>query len=243
VSTTFELLTDDAVPLHACRWPALGTPRATVVLVHGFTASSSEPKVVAVAEQLAGAGLEVVGYDARGHGQSGGEATLGDLERFDVAAATTVAREATDPIVLVGASVGAIAALRHVASAPGTVAGIVTVSCPARWRLPRNARGLTSAAMTQTSLGRWAARRYVGVRIARNVQRPAPPIDLVNRVGAPVAVIHGRADPFIPSADATALHGAARDPRRLELVDGMGHAFEAPSIEPILGAIDWILGR
>ena len=198
---------------------------------------------MAVAEQLAGAGLEVVGYDARGHGQSGGEATLGDLERFDVAAATTVAREATDPIVLVGASVGAIAALRHAASVPGTVAGIVTVSCPARWRLPRNARGLTSAAMTQTRLGRWAARRYVGVRIARNIQRPPPPIDLVGRVGVPIAVIHGRADPFIPAADATALHGAARDPRRLELVDGMGHAFEAPSIEPILGAVDWILER
>jgi len=239
VSTTFDLVTADAVRLHACRWRAVGSPRATVVLVHGFAASSVEPRVVAVAERLARAGIDVIGYDARGHGSSGGEATLGDLERLDVAAAAATTQ--TGPVVLVGASVGAIAALRHAAVAPGAVSGIVTVSCPARWRLPRNARGLTSAVMTQTGLGRWVARRYIGVRIARDVRRPPPPVDLVAQVDAPLAIIHGRADPFIPPGDATILHAAGRDPRRIEVVDGMGHAFEAPSIGPILNAVDWIL--
>lgn len=240
MSTTFDLVTADAVRLHACRWRAIGSPRATAVIVHGFAASSTEPRVVAVAEHLTRAGIDVVGYDARGHGSSGGEATLGDLERLDVAAAAAAAE--TGPVVLIGASVGAIAALRHAASAPGTVSGMVTVSCPARWRLPRNARGLTSAVMTQTVPGRWAARRFVGVRIARDIRRPAPPVELVAYVGAPLAIIHGRADPFIAPADATILHAAARDPRRIDLVDNMGHAFEAPSIDPILNALDWILG-
>ncbi len=209
------------------------------MLVHGFAASSSEEKVVAVAEHLAGTGITVVAYDARGHGASGGEATLGDLERLDVAAA--VESVAVEPVVLVGASVGAIAALRYAANAPGRATGIVTVSCPAHWRLPRNSRGLASALMTHTPPGRWAARRYVGVRIARPAPRPSPPVDLVGAVGSPLTIVHGDSDPFIPVSDAEALAAAARDPYRLEVVEGMGHAFEAPSIAPIARAIDEIL--
>jgi pimeloyl-ACP methyl ester carboxylesterase len=239
VTESFTLVTTDDVRLSARRWEPEGTSRATVVLVHGFAASSTEEKVVAVAEHLAVRGIAVVGYDARGHGTSGGEAPLGDREELDVAAA--VASVDTGPVVLVGASVGAIAALRYAAGAPGTVTGVVTVSCPARWRLPRNSRGVASALMTHTPPGRWAARRYVGVRIARPAPRPAPPVDLVGVVGAPLTIVHGNADPFIPVADAEALAAAARDPYRLEVVDEMGHAFEPASIEPIGRAIDEIL--
>ncbi len=239
MTETFDLVTADDVRLSARRWSPQGRSRATVVLVHGFAASSTEEKVVAVAEHLTARGITVVGYDARGHGTSGGEATLGDLERLDVAAA--VDSVDAEPVVLVGASVGAIAALRYAAGAPGRVTGVVTVSCPARWRLPRNSRGLASALMTHTPPGRWAARRYVGVRIARPAPRPAPPVDLVGAVGVPLTIVHGNADPFIPVADARVLAAAARDPSRLEVVDEMGHAFEAPSIEPIRRAIDEIL--
>ena len=235
-----ELVTEDAIRLHARRWDAEGPRRATAVLVHGFAASSTEPRVVAVAEHLARVGIEVIGYDARGHGRSAGAATLGDLERFDVAAALASANN-DEPVVLVAASVGAIAALRHVAGEPGSVAGIVTVSCPARWRLPRNTRGIASALMTQTVPGRWAARRYAGVRIARPSRRPAPPVELVGLVGVPLAIVHGTHDPFILASDAEALAAAAREPWRLDLVDGMGHAFEPESIESITRAIDWIL--
>jgi uncharacterized protein len=235
----FDLHTDDGVQLAARRVTPTGTARATVVLVHGFAASSTEPRVVAVADALAATGAEVLTYDARGHGASDGLATLGDLERLDVGAAVDAAQH--DPVVVVGASVGAIAVLRYVSGAPGSVAGVVTLSCPARWRLPRNARGLASALMTQTRPGRWAARRYVGVRIAPKIERPAPPIELVAGLAAPLAIVHGRADPFIPPTDAEALDAAAGDPHRLELVDGLGHAYEPEAIPAILAGVDWVL--
>jgi hypothetical protein len=73
-----------------------------VVLILGFVASSVEPRVVAVAERLARAGIDGTGYDAHGHGSSGDDATLGDLERLDVAAAAPATE--TDPVVLVGTS-------------------------------------------------------------------------------------------------------------------------------------------
>jgi alpha-beta hydrolase superfamily lysophospholipase len=236
-----ELITSDAVRLRARQWDARGTPRATVVLVHGFAASLDEVKTVALVKALGAAGFDGIAYDGRGHGRSGGEATLGDRERWDVAAAVTGIGATDRPMVLVGASMGAIAAMRFAAASPGSVAGVVSVSCPAWWRLPRNARGLLSTLVTQTPFGREFARRQMGIRIARSGPRPVPPIELVGELGAPVAIVHGRADPFISVAAAEALFAAAREPRRLDLVDGLGHAFEPAATPAILAALGWCL--
>ena len=238
--TELELVADDGVRLYGRRWDTQGGRGSTVVLAHGFGASSSDVKVVALAETLTEHGYAVVSVDSRGHGASEGAATFGDAERLDVGAAVAASR--SGPVVLVGASMGAIGVLRHTATTGGReVVGIVTVSCPARWTLPRNARGVLSAALTHTPPGRWVARRYLGVRIAEPGPRPAPPVDLVPDVQVPLALIHGRADPFIPVADAELLASAAREPTRLDVIEGMGHAFEPESIEPVVTAVDWVL--
>lgn len=240
MSETVRLVTTDDVPLVGRRWRR-AEPVAVVVLVHGFAASSTEADVEALAEHLHAASFEVITYDARGHGGSGGECTLGDLERYDVAAAVAEVAESAAPVVVVGASMGAIAVLHHAAGRPDAVHGLVLVSCPARWTLPRNARGALSALMTQTSLGRWVARRHLGVRIASRLHRPQPPLELVTSIAVPIALVHGTDDPFIDPADAAAIHAAAPEPRRLTLVEGMGHAFPRESILPVQRSIEWVL--
>jgi alpha-beta hydrolase superfamily lysophospholipase len=236
--------TVDDVVLTGREWLTDTPPTAAVVLVHGFSASADDPKVCAVAEALSAAGFDVVAYDSRGHGQSEGASTLGDLERHDVAAAVEVARERTHRVVLVGASMGAIAALRYAATdGAGALAGVVTVSCPAQWRLPRNARGMFAAALTRTRAGRAAASRWMRVQVAPKWTNPEPPIALVPRVGAPLAIVHGDADRFVPVSDASELHAAACEPRRLEIVGGMGHAFEPESVAAIRDAVAWTLAR
>ena len=132
-----NLRTSDGVELVTRSWQASGEPRATAVLVHGMSATKDHPELVAVAEVLTQHGIDVLAYDARGHGASGGICTLGDDERYDVAAAVERARESQLPIVVVGASMGGIAVLRHAADDPD-LAGIVTVSSPADWRLHRS---------------------------------------------------------------------------------------------------------
>jgi alpha-beta hydrolase superfamily lysophospholipase len=239
-TATVELVTADGVRLTGRRL-ASAEARATVVLVHGFGATSDDDRVVAVADALHDAGTDVLTYDARGHGRSGGDSTLGDLEQLDVAAAVDLVAGAGRPVVLVGASMGAIGVLRYAAAPDHGLAGVVTVSCPARWRLPRNARGIASAVLTQTPMGRWFARRQMGVRIAGRITRPAPPVELVPSMRAPLAVIHGLADPFIAPSDAEELYAAAPDPRRLDLIPGLGHAYEPESIQPVLHAVDWCL--
>ena len=223
------------------RWPAPDGARASVVLVHGFSASGSEERVVALAEALHATGYGVLVHDARGHGASGGECTLGDCERLDVDAAVRAAQSDGTPIVVVAASMGAIAALAYENDTPGQIRGLVTVSCPAHWRLPLNGRGLASVVLTQTPVGRWLARRQMNVRIARRLHRPPPPVDLIARVGVPIAILHGRDDPFISPSAADDLYAAAHDPRFKVIVEHMGHAYEAESVAPVVAAVEWIL--
>jgi pimeloyl-ACP methyl ester carboxylesterase len=240
-STTWQLRTSDGVALLARLWPATAVPvRGAAVLVHGFSAGKDEPSVVAVADRLAALGFDVVGYDGRGHGGSGGRCTLGDRERHDVAAAVEAARTRSSRVVLVGASMGAIAVLRHAAADPA-VSGVVTVSSPARWRLPRTARSLLAAGLTQTRPGRWLAARHLDVRLAKGWSRPEPPVALAAQLSVPLAVVHGAQDRFIPLAEGRVLAQAAGGPCRLVVVPGMGHAFEPVALGAIADALEWVM--
>jgi uncharacterized protein len=234
--------TIDDVVLTGRSWLRADPPRAAVVLVHGFSSSTEDPNVCALAEALHDDGDDVLCYDARGHGSSEGHSTLGDLEQHDVAAAVEAARDRSDRVVLVGASMGAIAALRYAAATQG-IAGVVSVSCPARWRLPRNLRGVLAAGLTRTGVGRAFASRWLRVQIAARWTNPAPPIELVPQVRAPVAFVHGAADRFVPATDAEELFAVAHEPRRLQIVPAMGHAFEPQSVPAVRDAVEWALSQ
>ena len=233
--------TSDDVRLAVRRWRPETPAACTVVVVHGFSATKDDGSVVAVAEALRGDGHHVLSYTARGHGESEGLCTLGDLEHLDVEAAAHLAREDADRVVLVGASMGAIAVLRH--ASHHRPDGVVTVSSPAEWRVPRTLQSGATALLTQTAPGRWMARRLMNVRLADSWTGAAPPVELAAAIDAPLAVIHGTGDRFIRPAEAEKLHRAASDPCRLELVDGMGHAYMPESIPVIRESVRWALAH
>ena len=237
VATT--LRTEDGLHLPA-RWWHADNARAVVVLVHGFTASKDDPAVGAVAERIQAAGYDVMSYDSRGHGAAAGLSTLGDMERHDVAAAVDAVRKHGLPIVLVGASMGAIAVLRHASEGAG-LAGVVTVSAPSKWQVPRTWRSMLAVGLTQTRPGRALAARRLGARISPSWTWADPPIQLVEKVTAPIAFIHGARDRFILPKSAAELYEVAPEPRRLEIVPGMGHAYDPAGTAAILGAIEWVL--
>lgn len=233
--------TSDDLLLAGHRRLAEAEPRAAVVLAHGFSASAEDPTVAATALALTGAGFDVVTYDARGHGGSEGESTLGDLEQHDVAAAVHAARERSDRLVVVGASMGAIAVLRYAANHEAEIHGVVAVSCPARWELPRTPMAVACTALTRTRPGRAVAARWLRVRVASRWTDPEPPIELVPRIASPVAIVHGRRDRFIPVAASGELFEVANEPRRLSVVERMGHAFDDAATPAIVDAVHWTL--
>lgn len=238
-----HLRTADGLELAARFWCRDTIPPAVVVLVHGFTGSKDDPVVVELAESLHDDGFDVIAFDARGHGTSEGLCTLGDLERLDVAAAVRIARDLSPKVVVVGASMGSIAVLRYAAE-DAALAGVVSVSGPGRWELPRTPRTMLAAGITQTPLGRLLARRYLGARLQSRLGAPASaPYTLMAKISVPVAVVHGLRDRFIPPRAARQLFAASRQPHRLALVPGMGHGYVGAAREPIREAVRWALAH
>lgn len=234
----------DGVTLFGRWWRPEGAARGAVVLAHGFAASTNDGDVQAVAADLRRAGLAVLAYDARGHGRSGGLCTIGDRERLDVAAALTVAGAGMDgPVVLLGVSMGAIAALGHVAStgAGPLPAGLVLVSTPALWRMSPSPVGLAILALTRTRPGRWFMGRQVRVKVQPGWGLTPAPLSIVDRVRVPVAFVHGSRDRLIRSREARLLWGRADEPRYLDIVEEMGHGLDQAGRRAAVRAVQWAL--
>lgn len=234
-----EFETADGARLTGDVYAPSGTPRGGVVLVHGFSATRRLDAIVQHAEALADTGFMVLAYDGRGHGMSSGECTLGQLEVHDVAAAVVLLRARVPRIATVGASMGALAVLAHALEDP-KLAGVVLVSIPsATWRSLLTARAAAAAVLTRTRAGRAYLRRITGIRVSPEFKRGELPTVQVSRLRIPVAIVHGRRDLMIKSTAAMAVYRAATEPRRLELVNGLGHAFQSESVAAVVRSVEW----
>ena len=119
---------------------------------------------------------------------------------------------------------GAVAAARYTVTDP-ELGGVVLVSCPSRWKLPRNVRGVLAAGMTRTRPGRLLVARLSGVRLAPKWTNAVPPVALVAQLAIPVALVHGREDRFIACGGTRPTLHRPRLPRRLTMVPRMRHTF------------------
>jgi alpha-beta hydrolase superfamily lysophospholipase len=239
-----RLLTSDGVELATRSWSFNGVPRAIVILVHGLSSTKDHPHVVGLAESIRARSLDVLSYDARGHGESGGVCTLGDLERNDVAAAVAHARNSHSRVALVGASMGAVATIAYAATDP-KLAGVVVVSSPADWRIPFRIRALLTYTLARTKLGRFFAERHTHVRIYPQWNPTEPPRSVAKRVVSrvPLAIVHGRNDRLIPFHFSLGVSSTEIPDAHAVVVPGMGHAFDPVGHESICDALDWTLNN
>ena len=144
----------DGKTLFVRRWVAKGEPRASVLILHGITAYS-KPYGPMVAEMLADAGIDVFGLDLRGHGLSDGR--RGDYPSeeqlvSDLTNAVSLARSKSKKLVVMGHSLGALAAIMAVKNNPQAVDGLVLVSAAKKTRTGVYPKPKT-AAMLKTLLG------------------------------------------------------------------------------------------
>ncbi|MFZ0667885.1 MAG: alpha/beta fold hydrolase [Acidimicrobiales bacterium] len=240
------VVTTDGVQLQCRRRSHTHSARAVAVVVHGFASGRDHPDIQAMADQLFSAQLDVVTYDARGHGLSEGHSGVGSTEHLDVA--TVVSQVATGglPVVVIGVSMGAVAVVSHLArvGAPDeAVVGAVLVSAPSRWRMRPSAVGLLTALVTRSWVGRRVASRWLGVRIKRGWWPGETPESAISRIGVPVVVVHGDADRLLASSHAHRLHTSGRQANRLQVVQGMGHGLDTLGQGAALEAVQWLLSE
>lgn len=127
-STAEEFVARDGTHLYMRRWPAQGTERGVLVIMHGLKDYSA--RYAQFAGELTARGYSVWAFDLRGHGQSAGPRVapddwndyVDDLDRF---LARVEAAEPGKPIFLFGHSMGGAIAARTAEVHRPALAGLV----------------------------------------------------------------------------------------------------------------------
>jgi len=221
------LVTEDGVPIDAIHLP--GPKHLAIVIAHGFTLSWQRPVVWRIASwfnRTAG----VVTFDFRGHGRSGGLSTLGDREIQDLDVAVAWARElGYQRIAAVGFSMGASVVVRH-AGLLGGLDAAVSVSGPGRWYYRGTERMRWVHRAVEHRAGRYVTRQWLKTRVSPEGWKliPVPPAEAAAKISpVPLLIVHGDQDPYFPPEHGRQIYLAAREPKQLWLVPGMGHAESA----------------
>jgi len=239
--------TEDGVRLAGSLLPEAGGDTC-VVFVHGFNGYRTKPKNRLLAEGMARR-FPVLTFDLRGHGQSEGWCTGGELESFDVHAAVGFARaRGYRRIVTVGASLGGIAVIRAAGTPfPGADAdAVVAISTPSRWGTSDTKAVRRMTWIFTSPVGRRVVRRLFGTRIDLKWGNPDPPMDAIAKILAPILIVHGADDHFFPVGEAELLHERAPEPKRLLIMERFGHAedgFTETFAAQLVAEIEALLAR
>jgi len=139
------LISFDKTSIHYIHWPAQGTKRASVLIVHG--AGEYAERYEEIAHFLNDHQVDVYGMDLRGYGQSGGPRAYAksfDHHGRDIQALIRLIRKTTkEPLFLYGTSMGGLITAYSAAFVfPGAVDALLlsspcfglTVQVPARTR-------------------------------------------------------------------------------------------------------------
>jgi len=204
----------DGVPLRGWRCPSAASPRGTVIYLHGV--ADNRGSAVGVIERYTARGFDVVAYDSRAHGQSGGDAcTYGYFEKRDLRA--VVDRIQSGPIVLIGTSLGAAVALQA-AAGDSRIAAVVAAETFSDLRTVGTERA--PFVFTRGSIDRAfkLAEQQGGFSVDA-----ASPLAAAPRIKAPVLLLHGAADRETPPDHSRRVFDALTGPKRLIVVPGAGH--------------------
>lgn len=224
----FEAVTfhSHGVPLRGWFIPSKGNPAPppTVILAHSWSYNAGQMLPLARALHLAG--FAVLLYNARGHGDSGKDGPI------------TILKFAEDLIAavdyLMGRSDVDAARLGAVGHSLGASAAIVAASTEPRLRAVVSSAAfadpetLTADFLRALHVPRWPflwlicrfIERWLGARM-----REVAPRNRIGQIHAPLLLIHGESDRFIPSSNMSILSERARR-EQVEnwLVAGRGHS-------------------
>jgi len=217
-------MTDSLVTLDAFYIPSATTPKANLIMLHGV--GSCKEVYLGSAAQLTAIGYNILLWDQRAHGKSGGEfLTYGYHEKFDVSLAIDwlEAKNPGVPTGIYGNSMGGAIAIQSMAHNPGLRFGLIESTFT---DLPTVANAY-GRRMSGLPLPRWLS-DYVLRRAGQLAQFDAfavRPVDAARRVTQPIQHIHGDADANINISHAHALFEAyASTDKQLHVVKNGDHA-------------------
>lgn len=245
-ATTEFGLTHDGVKQFRRRWIPDGSPRASLLLVHGIGEHSGRYDHVGVA--FADAGIDVVAFDQRGFGRTGGRrAYVASFDEFldDVEPLLAERRELDVPVILMGHSLGGLVVTAYLtgerpqpdlavlsspalaATLPGwqrTLAPVLGTVIP-RLRVPADFDGrvLSRDEAVQVAYETDPLRVPASTaRLGRELLAAMKEVgESLERLRVPTYVFHGSADRLVPPSASEPLAELANVTRRVW--DGLRH--------------------
>lgn len=196
----------------------------TIILAHGWSNNSNQ--MLPVARMLNGAGFAVFLYDARGHGASGEDGPI-TIAKFveDIRAAVDYVWSRSDVdtrrVGLIGHSMGGSAAILAASDDP-RIRVVVSSSAFA------DPLALTWGFLRAMHIPRvpflWLVSHFIE-RWLCNTMSDMAPQNRIGRIQAPMLLIHGGSDQYIPPANMETLYARAH-PEKAEhwLIPGRGHS-------------------
>jgi alpha-beta hydrolase superfamily lysophospholipase len=219
-----ELLGADGITL-AAWWIGADRPRGAVVLVHGFRSTRDE--MLDHAPYLHAAGLDVLLFDARACGLSGGSvSTMGWREQDDLRSVfdQVEARTAGRPMMVIAHSLGAATAILEGATDERVAAFVLEAPFTAiEDVVERSFRHFTRPHLPAFPFAPLVV-RLAEARVGqhRSVVRP---IDVVGRLAPrPVLLVTGGEDAFVTPDDARRLAERAGSSCTWWLIPEAGHS-------------------
>lgn len=199
----------------------------TLIFVHGIGGVRSADNLVELASRLAARGFNVLMFDLRCHGESGGEfVSAGYFERQDVLGAFDflVGRGVSpDGIGILGVSMGAATTVLAAAEDP-SICALVADSPYAK-----ASDLIAQETARKTVFPKWLAPIFLpGVQLTARMLHGIDigalvPEEAVKTLDYPIMVIHGTADTRIPSEHGTRVYHAAHPESSIWLVPDLDH--------------------
>ena len=217
-----KILSQYGYELHGLYFPK-GDSKRTVIICHGITYTIYGS--VKYMKMFMDRGYNVLIYDHRNHGESGGNnTTFGYYEKYDLKTCTDWVLEkcGSDCIVgLHGESMGAAIALQDIAIDPRV--SFCIVDCPfsdlvelLKYRLKVEHKLTPFPSMQITSLFAWLR---TGMKL-----KDISPIMGVANVETPIFFIHGKEDLYIPTRMSIDMYNNKKGLRKLYLAPNARHA-------------------
>ncbi len=202
------------VPLVGWWFHAPDGARGTLIYLHGV--ADNRASSIGIADHFVPMGFDVVAYDSRAHGESGGDAcTYGFYEKQDLA--RVLDHLPRTPIVVMGTSMGAAVALQAAAE-DRRIAAVVSIAAFADLRPAALERAPFFA-----SHGNLESAFHLAEATGHFRVDDVSPVAAAPRIRAPVLLIHGDRDTETPYAHALRILAALPEPKRLITIPGGGH--------------------
>ena len=197
--------------LYGLYFPAQGAQRGAIVHFHGNYGNISNHFPLAIF--LTQHGYDVLSFDYEGYGASEGQPKVKHLIEDGIASVRYMhARSTSVPIAIFGQSLGGAVGVVVAAEEPLVKAVVIEAAFTSYRDIARVA--LRRSAWT------WIFSPWAPLFLSRKIDPVRRIADIAPR---PVFLLHGDQDRIVPLEMSQKLYAAAREPKQLQILAGIGH--------------------